>query len=246
MSSELIGWLASGVLVITLGYQVFNQWSSGTSEGVSPWLFVGQLVASVGFAAYSALIGNTVFIVTNSLIALSAITGMGVLFWHDKRERLGPGANGTQGLNATSGTLHHVGLSTDRWEESIDFYTGVLGGREALRFHENGGRVVMLDFAGGCRIELFETARPRGAGDPPGAGTDGNAATPGALVHLALAVDDVERVTRRAAGSGCPVERPPARMRLANDVQPTAGPLVTYSFIRGPSNELIELIRCDA
>lgn len=93
MSHEMIGWLASMALVVTLTHQVFNQWSSGTSAGVSPWLFVGQLAASAGFTAYSVLIENTVFIVTNSLIAASAVIGLAVLLRHRRRaRRAGAGA----------------------------------------------------------------------------------------------------------------------------------------------------------
>lgn len=44
-------------------------------EGVSWLLFAGQIAASTGFVTYSLLIGNIVFIVTNSLILATAITG---------------------------------------------------------------------------------------------------------------------------------------------------------------------------
>jgi catechol 2,3-dioxygenase-like lactoylglutathione lyase family enzyme/uncharacterized protein with PQ loop repeat len=248
MSSEMIGWLASAVLVITLAYQVFNQWSAGTSQGVSPWLFVGQLIASGAFTAYSVLIDNRVFIVTNGLIALSAVTGLAVLLWHRRHKRDEPDACSDPELAGDAlrwpapGMLHHVGLSTHRWEESIEFYTNVLGGRDMLRFDENGSRVAMLDFNGGCRIELFETDRSPAPGGPPDADTDGSKAAPGALVHFSMAVDDVEAATRRAAARGAAVAEEPDTMRLARDETPEKGPQVTYSFIRGPSGELIELL----
>ena len=41
MTHDLIGWFASLVLVGTISYQILNQWRSGTSRGVSCWLFVG-------------------------------------------------------------------------------------------------------------------------------------------------------------------------------------------------------------
>jgi uncharacterized protein with PQ loop repeat len=50
---ELIGWLSSGVLVLTLAQQVLKQWREDRSEGVSRWLFVGQMTASAGFTTYS-------------------------------------------------------------------------------------------------------------------------------------------------------------------------------------------------
>src|SRR3546814_13719447 len=45
------------------------------AKGVSRWLFVGQIAASCGFIAYSWLLDNLVFIVTNSLILLTAVVG---------------------------------------------------------------------------------------------------------------------------------------------------------------------------
>jgi hypothetical protein len=46
--TELIGWMAATVLLATMGRQVYTQWRDGTSQGVSKWLFVGQLAASFG------------------------------------------------------------------------------------------------------------------------------------------------------------------------------------------------------
>lgn len=72
---ELLGWLSSLLLLITLGTQIAKQWRERSSEGVSGSLFVGQTLSSLGFAAYSALIGNWVFTVTNSLLVLSGLAG---------------------------------------------------------------------------------------------------------------------------------------------------------------------------
>lgn len=75
MSTEVLGWLSSLVLVLTIGRQVLRQWRSGHSEGVSIWLFVGQMIASTGFTIYSALVDNWVFVVTNAMMLLFAIAG---------------------------------------------------------------------------------------------------------------------------------------------------------------------------
>jgi uncharacterized protein with PQ loop repeat len=72
---ELVGWLSSAILLLTLSRQVAKQWREGTSEGVSRWLFVGQTAASAGFTAYSLLVRNWVFVVTNTLILANAIAG---------------------------------------------------------------------------------------------------------------------------------------------------------------------------
>jgi uncharacterized protein with PQ loop repeat len=87
--TEVIGWLSSFVLVLTIGKQVHKQWKSGSSEGVSKWLFVGQITASTGFTVYSILVRNWVFVVTNALLLLSAIVGVVVLLKHRRAERRG-------------------------------------------------------------------------------------------------------------------------------------------------------------
>jgi uncharacterized protein with PQ loop repeat len=92
-AQEVIGWASSVVLVLTIARQVWGQWRKGTSEGVSIWLFIGQMVASSGFTAYSALIGDAVFTVTNALLLLSAVVGLGIVWVHRRREgRLSGGA----------------------------------------------------------------------------------------------------------------------------------------------------------
>jgi hypothetical protein len=84
---ELIGWLSSAILLATLAKQVLKQWREGTSEGVSRWLFVGQVAASVGFTTYSALVRNWVFVVTNALILVDAILGLVIVLHHRRRTR---------------------------------------------------------------------------------------------------------------------------------------------------------------
>jgi uncharacterized protein with PQ loop repeat len=84
---ELIGWLSSAILLVTLAKQVLKNWREGTSEGVSRWLFVGQVAASVGFTIYSALVRNWVFVVTNALILVHAIAGLVIVQHHRRRAR---------------------------------------------------------------------------------------------------------------------------------------------------------------
>jgi uncharacterized protein with PQ loop repeat len=72
---DLVGWIASAILLATLARQTWRQWREPDPRGVSRWLFLGQIAASVGFVAYSWMLGNWVFIVTNTLILLTAIVG---------------------------------------------------------------------------------------------------------------------------------------------------------------------------
>ena len=90
-ATELIGWCSSFILVLTIGKQVYKQWQEGTSEGVSKWLFIGQMLASLGFTVYSWLVNNWVFVVTNSVMLLSGLVGLGIVLHHRRRERQAQG-----------------------------------------------------------------------------------------------------------------------------------------------------------
>ncbi|MFL5353852.1 hypothetical protein [Archangium sp.] len=87
MGSEAIGWFSSVVLLLTIGNQVYKQWKTGTSKGVSKWLFVGQITASTGFTIYSWMVHNWVFVVTNSLMLVSALVGIVIVLKHRKAEK---------------------------------------------------------------------------------------------------------------------------------------------------------------
>jgi MtN3 and saliva related transmembrane protein len=84
---EMLGWFSSFVLVLTIGKQVYKQWQEGSSEGVSKWLFVGQLTASAGFTAYSLLVRNWVFVVTNSLMLVNGLLGLFIVLHHRRKKR---------------------------------------------------------------------------------------------------------------------------------------------------------------
>jgi uncharacterized protein with PQ loop repeat len=75
MNPDVIGWLASAVLLATLIRQIVITARDAGAQGVSRWLFVGQCVASVGFIAYSVMVGNRVFVATNAAILVTAIVG---------------------------------------------------------------------------------------------------------------------------------------------------------------------------
>ena len=88
--TEVIGWFSSVVLLLTIGQQVHKQWKTGSSEGVSKWLFIGQMTASVGFTVYSWLVHNWVFVVTNALMLVNALVGYAIVMRHRRRKRSGP------------------------------------------------------------------------------------------------------------------------------------------------------------
>ena len=81
---EIIGWSSSVILLLTLVKQVHKQWKDETSEGISTWLFIGQLAASIGFMVYSFSVGNWVFTITNALLTINNIIGICFYFYFKK------------------------------------------------------------------------------------------------------------------------------------------------------------------
>lgn len=84
--AEMIGWGSSLVLLATLLRQVWRQWKERSTQGVSRWLFIGQLVASSGFLTYSVLVRNYVFVFTNAALLLTAIAGQ-LIYLRNAREQ---------------------------------------------------------------------------------------------------------------------------------------------------------------
>ncbi|MCA1624290.1 MAG: hypothetical protein LC768_12900 [Acidobacteria bacterium] len=85
--TEIIGWASSIILLMTLVKQVYKQWKEGTGEGVSKWLFVGQVAASIGFTVYSYLVGNWVFTVTNGILVINNFVGLYLSFYFRRRAK---------------------------------------------------------------------------------------------------------------------------------------------------------------
>ncbi len=81
----MIGWASSLILLATLIKQVHKQWVEKTSEGISKWLFLGQLAASTGFTYYSYRSGNWVFTFTNAALTVNNIVGI-ALFFHFRKK----------------------------------------------------------------------------------------------------------------------------------------------------------------
>ena len=85
-TTAFIGWGSAAILLATLLMQIVTQWRDRTSKGVSPWLFVGQLAASLGFVAYSFRTDNMVFVATNSVLACVALLGQ-YTYFRNRRSR---------------------------------------------------------------------------------------------------------------------------------------------------------------
>jgi MtN3 and saliva related transmembrane protein len=86
MNPEILGWASSMVLLATLLRQVYRQYRERSTQGVSSWLFIGQLTASTGFLIYSYLLKNWVFVFTNAALLLTAIIGQ-MIYQRNVREQ---------------------------------------------------------------------------------------------------------------------------------------------------------------
>jgi MtN3 and saliva related transmembrane protein len=86
MHPDIIGWLSSAFLLATLLRQVHRQWRERSTQGVSKWLFIGQLAASTGFLTYSFLLESWVFVFTNAALLLTAIAGQ-MIYQRNTREQ---------------------------------------------------------------------------------------------------------------------------------------------------------------
>ena len=84
--AEGIGWASTAVLLATIGRQVYSQWKSKATAGVSRWLFVGQISASIGFTTYSFLLHNWIFLFSNAAMMVTAIAGELIYISNRRRE----------------------------------------------------------------------------------------------------------------------------------------------------------------
>jgi len=92
MLADITGWISALILILTISRQVYTQWRTRSTAGVSRWLFVGQLAASAGFVVYSFLVENWVFVATNTFLLLTAVVGQLIYLSNKRREaRLGAG-----------------------------------------------------------------------------------------------------------------------------------------------------------
>lgn len=85
MLTNLIGWCATLILLLTVSSQVYTQWRTHSVQGVSNWLFIGQLAASTGFVIYSVLQGDWVFVASNVMLLITALVGQWIFLRNRRR-----------------------------------------------------------------------------------------------------------------------------------------------------------------
>ena len=86
MNPDIVGWAAVAILFATMSGQAWREWRDRVKKGAGSMFFVGQVAASVTFIAYSAMVGNTVFVVGNALVLAAALAG-GFILWWNRRHR---------------------------------------------------------------------------------------------------------------------------------------------------------------
>lgn len=82
-AKDILGWTSSFILVFTIGFQLYRQSQSQSKKKVSKFLYLGQLLANIGFVFYSILLDNKVFIFTNSILVIENAVG----FYYTLRKR---------------------------------------------------------------------------------------------------------------------------------------------------------------
>lgn len=121
--------------------------------------------------------------------------------------------------------LHHVAVPTRDWDESLQFYTDVLGMRMVAEFSEPERRLCLLADGSGGHIELYgpsvvsPTSPSTTKGDP--------------FNHIALGTDDTRAAIESVRALGYEVTYEPHALRV--------GELDTViAFFKGPNGESIE------
>jgi MtN3 and saliva related transmembrane protein len=99
MGAELIGWSAAVVLLLTISRQVYTQWRDRSTQGLSRWLFIGQLAASTGFVVYSWALGNWVFVMSNVLMLGTAGVGQWIYVRNKRREDASGGGSNNSAVH---------------------------------------------------------------------------------------------------------------------------------------------------
>ena len=129
------------------------------------------------------------------------------------------------------GGFHHVAIKVANFDESVTFYTRVLGFTEFIRWGEGDNRAILLDCGDGNFFELFAGGQPAPA--------DTKAGGAGPIIHVALRSDDVDGAVTRARAGGAEITLEPKDVTIPSN-PPTP---VRIAFCRAPGGEVIEFFK---
>ena len=140
-------------------------------------------------------------------------------------------------------TTDHFSFSVSNMEAALDFFCNALSMeaspiedvaeenvRKIVGFPDARLRISMVSIPGGNRIELIEYVAPRGAQ------VDSATCNPGAA-HIALQVDDIEKMYKDLSGRGVKFINPP-------EWGPGPGGAGTWgvSYLKGPDGITVEIM----
>lgn len=120
--------------------------------------------------------------------------------------------------------FHHTAIRSSRFDESVRFYTEVLGLKIKITWGEGSSRATMIDVGDGNYLEIFE----RPAFEP----------AESTILHFALRTDDCAGMTDRVRGAGRPITMEPKEVIIDSNKGPVP---VKISFFTGPDGEVVEL-----
>jgi len=129
------------------------------------------------------------------------------------------------------GGFHHVAIKVANFDESVTFYTRVLGFTEAVRWGKGDNRAILLDCGDGNFFELFAGGQPVPA--------DTKAGGAGPIIHVALRSDDVDGAVASARAGGAEITLEPKDVTIPSN-PPTP---VRIAFCRAPGGEVIEFFK---
>ncbi len=115
----------------------------------------------------------------------------------------------------------HVGIVVENMEESLNFYTNILGCRVHKQHRDEDLQFTLLE-AGGQEIELLKFA------------VDNKERKEGVISHIAFVVEDMEKEISRLKESG---------VRLSTDQPRVVLGGMKIFFFTGPSGESIEFVQ---
>jgi catechol 2,3-dioxygenase-like lactoylglutathione lyase family enzyme len=129
------------------------------------------------------------------------------------------------------GGFHHVAIKVANFDESVMFYTRVLGFTEFIRWGEGDNRAILLDCGDGNFFEVFAGGQPVPA--------DAKVGGAGPIIHVALRSDDVDGAVARARAGGAEITLEPKDVTIPSN-PPTP---VRIAFCRAPGGEVIEFFK---
>jgi len=120
--------------------------------------------------------------------------------------------------------FHHTAIRSAQFDESVRFYTDILGMTKKISWGIAPDRAIMLDTGAGDYLEIFErTAIVEG---------------PAPILHFALRTDDCAAMLETVRAVGAEVTMEPTTITIASDIGPVP---VRIAFFKGPDGEVIEL-----